>query len=69
MSMQFRAGVGVGLRRRMKYFLIKSVGYPSSLLKHVIEGKLEGRIEVTVRQGRRRMQLLDYFKEKENTLI
>jgi hypothetical protein len=35
-------------------------------LKHVIEGKLEGRIEVTVRQGRRCKQLLDYFKEKED---
>jgi hypothetical protein len=34
------------------------------LLKHVIEGKLEGRIEVTGRQGRRRKQLLDDLKEK-----
>jgi hypothetical protein len=41
----------------------------------VIEGKLEGRIEVTGRQGRRRKQLLDdlkekrgYFKLKEETL-
>jgi hypothetical protein len=31
------------------------------LLKHVIEGKLEGR---TGRQGRRRKQLLDDLKEK-----
>jgi hypothetical protein len=30
----------------------------------VIEGKLEGRIEVTGRQGRRRKQLLDDLKEK-----
>jgi hypothetical protein len=29
------------------------------LLKHVIEGKLEGRIEMTGRRGRRRKQLLD----------
>jgi hypothetical protein len=49
--------------------LIKSVRYSSSLLKHVIEGKLEGRVEVTVRQGRRCKQLLDYFKEKEDTVI
>jgi hypothetical protein len=33
------------------------------LLKHVIEGELEGRIEMTVRRGRRRKQLLDDFKE------
>jgi hypothetical protein len=32
--------------------------------KHVIEGKIEGRIEVTGRRGRRRKQLLDYIKEK-----
>jgi hypothetical protein len=30
----------------------------------VIEGKLEGRIEMTGRRGRRRKQLLDDFKEK-----
>jgi hypothetical protein len=30
----------------------------------VIEGKLEGRIEMTVRQGRRHKQLLDDLKEK-----
>jgi hypothetical protein len=45
------------------------------LLKHVIEGKLEGRIEMTGRRGRRRMQLLDdltenrrYWKLKEEAL-
>jgi hypothetical protein len=32
------------------------------LLKHVIEGQLEGRIEMTGRRGRRRKQLLDYEK-------
>jgi hypothetical protein len=31
----------------------------------VIEGKLEGRIEMTGRQGRRRKQLLDDLKEKK----
>jgi hypothetical protein len=30
----------------------------------VIEGKLEGRIEVTGRRGRRRKQLLDDLKDK-----
>jgi hypothetical protein len=34
------------------------------LLKHVIEGKLEGRIDMTGRRGRRRKQLLDDLKEK-----
>jgi hypothetical protein len=34
------------------------------LLKHVIEGKLEGRTEMTGRRGRRHKQLLDYLKEK-----
>jgi hypothetical protein len=34
------------------------------LLKHLIEGKLEGRIEMTGRRGRRRKQLLDDLKEK-----
>jgi hypothetical protein len=33
------------------------------LLKHVIEGKIEGRIEVTGRRGIRRKQLLDDPKE------
>jgi hypothetical protein len=34
------------------------------LLKHVIEGKLEGRIDVIEKRGRRRKQLLDDLKEK-----
>jgi hypothetical protein len=32
----------------------------------VIEGKLEGRIEITGRQGRRRKQPLDDLKEKRS---
>jgi hypothetical protein len=34
------------------------------LLKHVIDGKIEGRIEVMGRRGRRRKKLLDDLKEK-----
>jgi hypothetical protein len=34
------------------------------LLQHTIEGKIEGRIEVTERQGRRCKHLLDDCKEK-----
>jgi hypothetical protein len=37
------------------------------LLKHVIEGKLEGRVEMIGRWGRRRKQLLDDLKEKGDT--
>jgi hypothetical protein len=33
------------------------------LLKHVIEGKLKRRIEMTGRRGRRRKELLDDLKE------
>jgi hypothetical protein len=33
------------------------------LLKHVIEGKIEGRTEMTGRRGRRRKQQLDDLKE------
>jgi hypothetical protein len=35
------------------------------LLKHVIKGKIEGRIEEEGKRGRRRKQLLDELKEKE----
>jgi len=34
------------------------------LIKHVIEGKTEGEIELTGRRGRKRNQLLDGFKER-----
>ena len=34
------------------------------LLKHFIEGNIEGRIEVTWRRGRRRKRLLYDLKEK-----
>jgi hypothetical protein len=34
------------------------------LIRHVIEGKIKGRMEVTGRQGRRRKQLLGDLKEK-----
>jgi len=33
------------------------------LLKHVIEGEIEGRIDVKGRRGRRRQELLDELKE------
>jgi hypothetical protein len=37
-------------------------------LKHVIEGKIEGRKEVTRRRGRRRKLLMDDIKETKGIL-
>jgi hypothetical protein len=39
------------------------------LLQRVIEGKIKGEIEVTGRRGRRRRNLLDELKEREDTVI
>jgi len=39
----------------------------TALQKHVIEGKIEGSLEVTGRRRRRRKHLLDDFQEKEIT--
>jgi len=36
---------------------------------HVIEGKIEGRIEVTGRREKRHKQLLDDFEETKNAEI
>jgi hypothetical protein len=60
-------------RRKAKW--IGQILHRNCLLKHVIEGKIEGRIEVTGRRGRRCKQLLDdlqetrgYWKLKEEAL-
>jgi hypothetical protein len=37
------------------------------LLKHVIERKIEGKIEVKGRRGIRRKQLLDDVRKRQNT--
>jgi hypothetical protein len=39
------------------------------LLKHVIEGKLEGRIQVSGRRGRRHKQLVDELKNLEEEAL
>jgi len=39
------------------------------LLKHVIEGNIEGRIDVTGIQGKMRKQLLDHLKVKRGSGI
>jgi hypothetical protein len=50
--------------KRIKANWIGHILRRNCLLKHVIEEKLEGRIEMTGRQGRRRKLLLDDLKEK-----
>jgi hypothetical protein len=52
-------------RRKAKW--IGHILHRNYSLKHVIEGKIEGSIEVTGRRGRRRKQLLHDFKESEGT--
>jgi hypothetical protein len=47
------------IKRRIGHILRKNC-----LLKNVIEGKTEDRIEVTGRRGRRRKQLLDDLQEE-----
>jgi len=61
--------------KRRKANWIGHILLRNCFLQHVIEGKTEGRIEVTGRRGRRRLQLLDdleetrgYWKLKEEPL-
>jgi hypothetical protein len=50
--------------KRRKANWIGHILHRNCLLKHVIKGKLEGRIEMTGIRGRRRKQLLYDLKEK-----
>jgi hypothetical protein len=50
--------------KRRKANWIGHILVRNCLLKHVIEGKLEGGIKMTVRRGKRRKQLLNGLKEK-----
>jgi hypothetical protein len=50
--------------KRCRANWIGHILYMNCLLKHVIEGRIEGGIEVKGTQGRRRNQLLDGPKEK-----
>jgi len=58
------------LRKNSKYTpknreeFFTAIGNRNCLLKHVTEGKIEGRIEVTERRGRRSKQLPDDVKVK-----
>jgi hypothetical protein len=49
--------------RKRKANLICNIVRKNCLLQRVIEGKIQGGIEVTGRQGRRRTKLLDDLKE------
>jgi len=46
---------------------IGQILHSNCILKHVIEGKIEERIEMTGRQGRRRKQLLTTLRKREDT--
>jgi hypothetical protein len=50
--------------KRRKANWIGQIVRRNCLLKHIIERKMQGRIDVTGRRGRRRKKLLDYLKEK-----
>jgi hypothetical protein len=50
--------------KRRKANWIGHILLRNCLLKHVVEGKIEGRIEVKGRRGTRRRQLLGNLKEK-----
>ena len=63
--------------KRGKGNLIGYIWLRNWFLKYVIEGKIEGRIEVTGRRGRRRNQLLDdlkgektgYWKQRKHKIV
>jgi hypothetical protein len=50
--------------KRRKVNWIGHILRRNCLLKHIIEGKIKGRIEMRGRRGRRRKQLLDDLNEK-----
>jgi hypothetical protein len=54
--------------KRRKANWIGHILHRNCLLKHVIAGKVEGRIKVTGRRGIRRKQLLNYLKKKRKIL-
>jgi len=49
--------------KRTKANWVGHILHRKCLLKHITQGKRGGRIEVTIRLGRRRKQLLDDLKE------
>jgi hypothetical protein len=55
--------------RKRKANWIGHIMHRNCLLQRVIEGKIQGGIEVTGRRGRRSRKLLDDLKKREDTLI
>jgi len=53
--------------KKRKTIWIGHIWRRNCLVKHVTEGKIKGRIEVTGRRRRRRKQTLDDLKERENS--
>jgi hypothetical protein len=62
-------GVGSNLHtiKRIKDKQISHILRRNYLLKHDIEGMVEGRRELGERRGRRRKQLMDSLKEEEDS--
>jgi hypothetical protein len=58
-----RVGISSIQEKKRKANWIGHILRRNCLPKHVIEGKMEGKIGVTGRRGRRRKQLLDDHKE------
>ena len=54
----------ISILRKRKANWIGHILRRNCLLQRVIEGKIQGGIEVTERQGRRRRKLLDNLKER-----
>ena len=50
--------------RKRKANCIDHILRRNCLVKHIIEGKIKGQIEVTRRRGRRRKKLLDDLKDR-----
>jgi hypothetical protein len=58
----------VHIIKRRKANWIGHILRRNCLLKHVIEGKIEEKIEVKGRRGKRRKQLLDNLRKQEDTV-
>jgi len=59
-----KRGIHTRIAKRIKANPIGYILRRNCLLKHVIEGKTEGRTEATGRRGKGRKQLLDNLKEE-----
>ena len=53
----------LGTIKRRKDNWIGHILHRNCLVKHVFEGRMEGRVDLTGRRGRRSKQLLDDLKE------